>query len=187
MQIVFSGIGGQGILLATRVIAEYALSKGFNVIGSEVHGMAQRGGSVVSHLKIGDYKSPLVAQGEADLLISFDWHEGLKNLPFLGERGFALLNSDIDSTIEHPVLKELIGSRRLEIYMVDGYKIALEGLNAPMTLNVVMLGKLTSLLEDKFPADEIKDIIGKMVPHKYKDLNLRAFEMGRRAEVREVR
>lgn len=187
MQIVFSGIGGQGILLATRVIAEHALSKGFNVIGSEVHGMAQRGGSVVSHLKVGDYKSPLVAQGEADLLISFDWHEGLRNLPFLAKRGIALLNSDIGSRIEHPVLKDLIEGRELRIYIVDGYKIALGELNAPMTLNVVMLGKLTSLLGDKFPPEEIKNVVGKMVPTKYKDLNLRAFDMGRGAEVREVR
>lgn len=186
MQIVFSGIGGQGILLATRVIGEYALSKGFNVIGSEVHGMAQRGGSVVSHLKIGNYKSPLVMLGEADLLVSFDWHEGLRNLPFLRKGGFGLLNSDKHSEVDHPTIESFIRERDLKVYLVDGYSIAVGELKMPGVLNVVMLGKLSQIMEDSLPPDEIREIISNIVPPKYKEINLKAFDMGRKLGIREV-
>ncbi len=186
MQMIFSGIGGQGILLATRVIGEYALSKGLSVIGSEVHGMAQRGGSVVSHLKIGNYNSPLVMRGEADLLIAFDWHEGLRNLPFLKEEGIALLNSDKHSKVEHPTIESFIRKKRLEVYAVDGYKVALDQLKSPGVLNVVMLGKLSYLMEERFPPEELKNIIEKIVSPKFKEINLTAFDLGRKMEIREV-
>jgi len=77
MQYVIVGIGGQGILFSSRVLGHIAMSKGETVIGSEVHGMAQRGGSVISHFKIGDYSSPLVKAGEADTLLAFDQNEAL--------------------------------------------------------------------------------------------------------------
>lgn len=186
MQMVFCGIGGQGILLATRVIGEYALSKGFNVTGSEVHGMAQRGGSVVSHLKIGDYKSPLVMRGEADVLLSFDWNEGLMNLPFLRGEGVAILNGDVGSKLTHPLIENFIRERKIKLYIVDGYKIALGELKNPGVLNIIMLGKLSSLLEGVFPPEELKSVIERLVPSKFREVNLRAFDLGKQAEVKEV-
>ncbi|MCS7233298.1 MAG: indolepyruvate oxidoreductase subunit beta [Synergistetes bacterium] len=186
MQMVFCGIGGQGILLATRAIGEYALSKGFNVIGSEIHGMAQRGGSVVSHLKIGHYKSPLVMRGEADILLSFDWNEGLMNLPFLKEGGLAVLNGDINFKVNHPVIEELIKGRKIKLYIVDGYKVALWELGNPSVLNVVMLGALSSLREDLFPSEGLRKVIENIIPYKFRDINLKAFDLGKRAEIKEV-
>jgi len=79
MQYIIAGIGGQGILFSSKVLGHIALSKGINVIGSEVHGMSQRGGSVISHYKTGDYSSPLVEKGEADVLLAFDQTEALRN------------------------------------------------------------------------------------------------------------
>jgi len=186
MQMVFCGIGGQGILLATRIVGEYALSKGLNVIGSEVHGMSQRGGSVISHLKIGDYKSPLVMKGEADILLSFDWNEGIMNLPFLREDGIALINGDSMRGIEHPTILNLLRHRRIKLYVVDGYKIALGELKDARLLNMVLLGKLSSLKGDFFPYEEIRNTIEMLVPHEIRDKNLKAFDLGRNAEVREV-
>lgn len=186
MQMVFCGIGGQGILLATRVIGEYALSKGFNVIGSEIHGMAQRGGSVVSHLKIGDYKSPLVMRGEADILLSFDWNEGLMNLPFLRREGIAILNGDINSQLSHPIIEGFVNEKKVKLYIMDGYKIALGELGNPGVLNIVMLGKLSSLVESFFPSDDLKKVIERLVPYKFREINLRAFDLGKQSEVKEV-
>ncbi|MDK2871725.1 MAG: indolepyruvate ferredoxin oxidoreductase, beta subunit [bacterium] len=186
MQMIFCGIGGQGILLATRIIGEHAISKGLNVIGSEVHGMAQRGGSVVSHLKIGDYASPLVMKGEADILLSFDWNEGLMNLPFLREGGVAILNGDQMLKLGKELMSDFVKRRNAKVYIVDGYKIALDKLGEPRVLNIVMLGKLSSIMEDTFPSEELRKVIEENVATKFRDLNLKAFELGRSAETREV-
>ena len=95
MQYVIVGIGGQGILFTSRVLGRVAIGKGLPVIGSEVHGMAQRGGSVISHFKIGGYRSSLVRTGQADVLMAFDQSEGIRNLPYLRE---------------FPIMKELLQS-----------------------------------------------------------------------------
>ena len=86
---VLCGLGGQGILFMTKVLSETALRKGYNVMGAETHGMAQRGGSVVSHLRLGDVKGSLVSNGSAHLLLSLDEVEGYRNLPFLSKGGTA--------------------------------------------------------------------------------------------------
>jgi len=92
MQYIIVGIGGQGILFAGKVLGAVALEKKQRVTGSEVHGMAQRGGSVISHFKTGDFISPLVRAGEADVLLAFDQNEGIRNLHFLREGGAFVVN-----------------------------------------------------------------------------------------------
>ncbi|MFH1488585.1 MAG: 2-oxoacid:acceptor oxidoreductase family protein, partial [Pseudomonadota bacterium] len=91
--IVLCGLGGQGILFMTKVVAHAALAKGFQVMGAETHGMAQRGGSVISHLRLGEVQSSLIRAGSAHLLLSLDENEGYRNLPFLARNSRMFVNS----------------------------------------------------------------------------------------------
>src|SRR5210317_2071812 len=84
---VLCGLGGQGILFMTKIIAKTALRKGYNVMGAETHGMAQRGGSVISHLRLGDTRSSLIKSGSAQFLLSLEENEAYRNLPFLAKNG----------------------------------------------------------------------------------------------------
>ena len=92
MQILVCGLGGQGVLFATEMISRAAAAEGFGVIGSETHGMAQRGGAVVSHLKIGEYLSPLVRGGRADLILALQREEAFRWLPFVARDGAIVVN-----------------------------------------------------------------------------------------------
>jgi len=113
MQYIIVGLGGQGILFTSRVLGHIAVSRGEQVMGSEVHGMAQRGGSVISHFKVGDYSSPLVLTGGADLLLAFDQNEGIRNLHFLHPGGKAILNIHSAGSLENPHLKRFIQERHI--------------------------------------------------------------------------
>ena len=86
-KIVLAGIGGQGILFATKILSETASRKGYDIIGSETHGMSQRGGSVASFLKIGDFSGPQIMKGKADYLYGYDPQETIKNLIFIRKGG----------------------------------------------------------------------------------------------------
>jgi indolepyruvate ferredoxin oxidoreductase beta subunit len=92
VQIVLAGVGGQGILFAARIFSELGLKMGVDVMGSETHGMSQRGGSVVAHLKLGAYQSPMIRAGGADILYSFEERETYRNLKFLRHGGLCFVN-----------------------------------------------------------------------------------------------
>lgn len=93
LKAILSGIGGQGVVFMTRLLAQTALDLGNEVIASETHGMSQRGGSVLSHLKINGTEAPLIRNGTADLLLSLEVGEAMRSLPFLKRGGLALINS----------------------------------------------------------------------------------------------
>ena len=121
-KIVLSGIGGQGVLFITRILAQVAIDMGFPALVSETHGMAQRGGTVVSHLKIGDFKSPLIRSGQADVLICFHEDNVLQHDYFLKENGVLIVNSTEK------------GKNR-----IDATSIA-SRIGAPIAANLVVLG-----------------------------------------------
>lgn len=128
-QIVISGVGGQGVLFITRLLAEAAIQKGLPVFTSETHGMAQRGGTVISHLKIGDFASPLISPGNADGLIalkaeSLDQHGG-----FLKSGGWAVINGPAPPTIEETARRYYLDADRLAREMDDARSV-----------NLIMLG-----------------------------------------------
>ncbi|MBW1646530.1 MAG: 2-oxoacid:acceptor oxidoreductase family protein [Deltaproteobacteria bacterium] len=127
-QIVISGLGGQGVLFVTRLLAEAAIDAGFPVLTSETHGMAQRGGTVVSHLKVGPYASPLIRPGQADGLICLKAENIAAHGPFLRPGGWTVVNSDAD------------GSGRL-----DADRIACE-LGDARAVNLVVLGFVLAAL-----------------------------------------
>lgn len=124
-QLIISGVGGQGILFITRLLAETAIAQGFPVLTSETHGMAQRGGIVISHLKVGDFSSPLVRPGQADGLLSLKRETVKLHRHFLRPGGWSVANSSHTETAQ---------------FTVDADRLALE-LGNPQAVNLIVLGR----------------------------------------------
>ncbi len=128
-QIVISGVGGQGVLFITRLLAEAALNKGMPVFTSETHGMAQRGGSVISHLKIGDYASPLIVPGDADLLIALKAESIGQHGGYLKPGAWAVVNSSASMS----------GTEPFALHCCDADRLA-KDIDNPRALNLILLG-----------------------------------------------
>jgi len=182
--LLFVGVGGQGVLLASDIMAEVAFRAGFDVKKSEVHGMSQRGGSVFSHLRFGDrVYSPLIPQGEAGFLISFEEMETLRWTRFTRHETVVILNRlQIPPMAvtrgEAPYPQDVIGLLRNtyhEVLSVDARRIA-EDLGQPRTANIVILGCLAVHLA--FPCELWRETVGELVPSHTVEVNLRAFDEG---------
>ncbi|WP_372682747.1 2-oxoacid:acceptor oxidoreductase family protein [Desulfosarcina sp.] len=128
-QIVISGVGGQGVLFITRLLAEAAIQNGLPVFTSETHGMAQRGGTVISHLKIGDFVSPLISPGNADGLIALKAESLVQHGGYLKPGGWAVINGPAPQTTEETAA----------LYYLDADQIARE-MDDPRSVNLIMLG-----------------------------------------------
>ena len=149
LKIVIAGIGGQGILFMARLLYEMAGIEGIKVLGGETHGMSQRGGSVTSHVKIGDYHSPMVREGTADFLFILKPEEACANLRFLRKGGHLLVNAPDGLFLSKGVLDALKQDEIL-IFRKDATECALE-LGNPMAANVILLS--SSLGSGIFPMD----------------------------------
>ncbi|MDD2897173.1 MAG: indolepyruvate oxidoreductase subunit beta [Desulfuromonadaceae bacterium] len=183
--ILLVGVGGQGILLASEILSEAAMLAGFDVKKSEIHGMSQRGGSVVSHVRYGvEVFSPIVPEGEGDILFGFELMETLRSLPLLKPGGTVVAN---DLRISPPSvlmgqeiypegLVERVKSQFADFLLVDGQKIANDAGNVKAA-NTVLLGAVSRRLtiSEQFWMKALE----KMVPSKALDINKRAFQMGR--------
>ena len=183
--ILLVGVGGQGILLAAEILSETVMLAGYDVKKSEIHGMSQRGGSVVSHVRYGkEVFSPMVPEGEGDVLFGFELMESYRALPLLKAGGTVVVN---DLTIAPPSV--LIGQEQYpeglaqkikelvpDCILVDGQNLALEAGNA-RAANTVLLGAVSKRLdiEEKYWLESIE----RMVPRKALAVNLKAFELGR--------
>lgn len=148
MRIILAGIGGQGILFATRIIAEAAIKEGKGVLCAETHGMAQRGASVVSHIKIGDYESPLIRKGTADILFCLNSSELDATVSFLSNKGLCFVNADLNYKPSDQVQK-YISTRNISLLMYDADKIALEE-NFLRGANQALIGFADGYIEEKF-------------------------------------
>ncbi len=183
--IIISGTGGQGILLLSDILGIVALKEGFDVKKSEVHGMAQRGGSVISHLRFGEkVYSPLVEEGTAHFLISLEKLEALRYLHFLSPKGIL-----ISDTLEIEPLPALIGEvaypkdievrikeRIKKVYFISAFQIARE-LGETRTQNIVLLGFLSNFLP--FPLESYKEVIRETVKERFWSINFQGLEKGR--------
>lgn len=185
VNILICGVGGQGVLLAGDIIAETAMACGHDAKKSEVHGMAQRGGSVVSHVRYGDkVHSPLIRQGEADVILSFEEMETARYLNFLKKDGTVIINRQqvMPMTVatgkaEYPLdIVDRIKSRVSGTVLCDGLKLS-DQAGSPKTINMVLLGALSKELD--LPVDKWLETISRRVPPKTVEMNKKAFELGR--------
>ena len=182
--IMIVGVGGQGTLLASRILGNVAIKQGYDVKVSEVHGMSQRGGSVVTYVKYGDkVYSPVVAEGDADIIMSFEELEALRWLSYLKLDGTILCNTQkldpmpvITGACEYPKgVLDTIEKKGAKVVRVDALDMALKSGNAK-AVNVVLIGVLASQMDiDK---DVWIKVIEETVPAKFLEINKKAFESG---------
>ena len=181
LQILLCGVGGQGILFATRILSEAATKTGYPIIGSETHGMSQRGGSVTSHMKIGDHRGPLIRRGSADLLFCFEKTEIFANLTFLKPGGVAFVDAPDQKFIPENI-QSLLKERKIELRHFNASAIAME-MKAPVVLNLILIGFAAG--HNDFPMDSqvLKKVIVETSPQRFRELNLKAFERGLKNQI----
>lgn len=182
-KIMIVGVGGQGTLLASRILGNTVINEGYDVKLSEVHGMSQRGGSVVTYVKYGDkVYSPIIGKGEADIILAFELLEAYRALPYLKKGGKIIVNTQqinpmpvITGAADYPEkLQEKI-AEQANLIAVDALSLAKEAGNIK-AVNVVLIGMLakSSEIEKESWIQTLKTT----VPAKFLDVNLVAFEKG---------
>ena len=183
MNIMIVGVGGQGTLLACRILGKVAIKEGYDVKVSEVHGMSQRGGSVVTYVKYGDkVYSPIIDKGEADIVLAFEILEAYRSLPFLKKGGKMIANTQkmnpmpvIIGAAQYPENIEKKLSEKINLQAVDALSAAEEAGNIK-AVNVVLIGLLAKSMNiDK---NVWLETIQETVPPKFLDVNMKAFELG---------
>ena len=181
--IMIVGVGGQGTLLASRILGNAVISKGYDVKVSEVHGMSQRGGSVVTYVKFGDaVHSPIIDKGEAVIILAFECLEAYRALPWLKKGGKMIVNDQminpmpvITGAAEYPasILTKL--GEAVDLTAVDALSLAREAGNQK-AVNVVLIGVMAKNTEIAY--EDWVETIKATVPPKFLEANLKAFDLG---------
>lgn len=181
--IMIVGVGGQGTLLASRILGNTVINEGYDVKVSEVHGMSQRGGSVVTYVKYGDkVYSPIIGKGEADIILAFETLEALRALPYLKKGGKIIVNNqEIDpmpvitgaATYPEKIIEKI--ESKADIVTVDALELAKKAGNFK-SVNVVLIGVMAKSTD--IPYEKWVQTIKETVPEKFIDVNLTAFEEG---------
>jgi len=183
--ILVAGVGGQGIILATEVISEAAMLSGYDVKKADVHGMAQRGGSVVSTVRFSDrVYSPLVKYGDADVLLGFELLEGYRNINYVKGDGVVIINTQKINPMpvasgreKYPdFIEDRVKETGRRAILVDALNMAKE-LGDIRAVNIIMIGALSKVIDIK--EDVWKKAIEKYIKPKYIELNMKAFEKGK--------
>lgn len=186
--IMIVGVGGQGTLLASKLLGRILLTKGYDVKVSEVHGMSQRGGSVVTYVRYGDkVYSPIIDKGEADLILSFELLEAARWVEYLAEGGRIITNTQqtnpmpvITGAAEYPAnLDKKIKALGINTDCFDALSLAEEAGSAK-AVNLVLLGKLSNYYD--FTEEEWMQAIEASVPPKFLEINKKAFMLGKAAK-----
>jgi len=183
--ILFTGVGGQGILLASELTALALLAAGFDAKKSEVHGMAQRGGSVTAQLRFGErVYAPLIAMGTADVQVAFEMMEAARYLPYLRQGGTVVVNTQkilppavATGKASYPEnILATLTAQKITYLSLDAFEMARQ-VGEIKTANVIMVGALSGLL----PVDVavFENSIAARVPAKFKEVNIEAFRRGR--------
>lgn len=187
--LVIAGVGGQGNIVASQAIAQCAMDAGYNVVNTETKGAAQRGGSVLSHVRISDAEifSPIVPQGQADVLLGFEPLEALRYIHILSKSGRYIINTSPVPTIlanmrvdVYPSQEEIlteVAAKGLSGYLFNATQAAKE-LGSVLLTNVIMLGAFTAI-STTLPADAILNKLLSMVDDKYHAADSKAFNLGR--------
>jgi indolepyruvate ferredoxin oxidoreductase, beta subunit len=188
--LLLAGVGGQGILLASDIICKVIMKKGYDVKKSEIHGMAQRGGCVTSHVRYGNkVYSPIAKKGDIDLMVSFEKLETLRYLDYLKSGGIVLVN---DEEIYPPSVnlgdadypKDIYAGIRSQfgqdkVKVIPGPGLAAKAGNR-RAVNTVMLGAISRFITETDP-DDWKKVLSEVLPEKIVTANLKAFDLGRTA------
>lgn len=183
--IVLCGVGGQGTVLASKLIAAAAMKKGISVMSAETIGMAQRGGSVFSHIRLGEHlHSPMIAKGTADIIIGFEPAEAVRMLPYLKDNGQVIVNSHAIMPVTSTLSGADYDGKEIILYLkkvvnnllvVDSEKACHE-LGSSKVLNILLLGAAISSGALGLTEEEIQDAIKERLPEKFHDLNYRALQ-----------
>ena len=182
--VMIVGVGGQGSLLASRILGNVLMEQGYDVKVSEVHGMSQRGGSVVTYVKYGEkVYSPVIEKGEADAIIAFEQLEAARYVPYLKENGHLIVSTQkidpmpvITGAMKYP--EDIIGklkAKDIDVIAVDALSLAEEAGN-PKSSNVVLMGVLSKRLG--FEREVWINALKQCVPEKFLELNMKAFDLG---------
>ena len=186
--IIIAGVGGQGVFLASTILGAAALLENLHTRIAETHGLAQRGGSIISHVKIGrEVSSPLIPEAKADVLIAFEPLEALRYAYLLKRDGKIIVNTEpikpltaIIGQTKYPSLEAIISTLHKAFHHIttlNATKIAKKAGN-PRTANIVLLGALAAAANLPFKEDSLKKAILLNVPKGTEDINLKAFKLG---------
>ncbi len=186
--IVIAGVGGQGTLLAAEALGTAAVKDGMNVRVSEIHGMAQRGGAVVTTVRIGEtVHASTVLEGQADVLLGFEPIETVRNLKYCSEKTLVIMNTEkipptelASKNLKYPSSEKVMKDISLftkKIAQIDAAQLARKAGNS-LTQNVVLLGALAGTGILPLKKQSMIEAIGELVPAKYAEINLKAFELG---------
>ncbi len=187
--IMIVGVGGQGSLLASKLLGRLLLTKGYDIKVSEVHGMSQRGGSVVTYVRFGEkVYSPIIDKGEAQFILSFELLEAARWTEYLAKGGKVITNTQtmnpmpvITGAAEYPQnLVEKMQSAGIDVTAMDALSLATEAGSAK-AVNIVLLGQLSKYFD--FSEQEWLDAIEQSVPPKFLELNKKAFMLGRNYQI----
>jgi indolepyruvate ferredoxin oxidoreductase beta subunit len=191
--IMTCGVGGQGLMLVSNIIGLTCAEYGFNIRTAETHGLAQRSGSIYTHIRIGDNVfSPLIPYGEADVLLGMEAIESLRYIEFLKPNGVIILNDYVwqpvqstfdrvnDSKVKYVTVQNIIEKMKeitTNIFIINALELALKAGNS-LTSNVILLGALSKIKGFPILKEQLISMIPNVVPKKAIDVNLKAFEIG---------
>ena len=181
--IMIVGVGGQGTLLASRILGNTVINEGYDVKVSEVHGMSQRGGSVVTYVKYGEkVYSPIIDRGEADIILAFESLEAYRAMPYLKKGGKMIINNQqinpmpvITGSAEYPANITDKISAEVDAQIADAAALAKQAGNIK-AVNVVLIGIMAKSTDIEY--DKWIKTIKETVPEKFVDINIKAFDLG---------
>jgi indolepyruvate ferredoxin oxidoreductase beta subunit len=173
LKLILAGLGGQGVVFATRLLAQTAVTLGHPVMVSETHGMSQRGGSVISHLKIGGSEAPLIRRGTADVLLGLEADEAVRNLPFLRPDGVAFVNAENGL---RPDVTEHLERLNIQVWATPATRLAMH-IGSAAVANVVLIGFAAACPSLSLPIDALRETLVSITP-RGRELNLLALEAG---------
>lgn len=186
--VILAGVGGQGTLLAAEILGTAAVKEGLNVRVSEIHGMAQRGGGVVSEVRIGEeVYAPTVLHSRADILLGFEPLETIRNLKYASEKTLVIMNNEKIPPTElaaknkaYPSMKEILEKIHCfaeKVTIVEARKLAEEA-GSSLTQNVVLIGAIAATGKLPLRKKSLMEALRELIPAKHLDMNTKAFELG---------
>jgi len=176
VQIILAGVGGQGILFSSRLFSELGLRLGLAIMGSETHGMSQRGGSVIAHLKLGDFQSPMIRRSAADILYSFEENETYRTLKFLRRGSVCFANLEDLNRFNRKVLNYL-KQRDITFRAFDASGAASK-IGSIRSANILLIGFSVGTGLVPFKYKDVRYVLERVSQKKQFSVNLKAFEIG---------